>query len=98
MEKIEVIHMPYQELRTLAEVAYGIKDFNIAETEEKSNDSYCLYTVERGPDTWTKENEQAKIESIRGGYVPLYRTNLFMNLLCEDGHLEPGRYLVEISW
>lgn len=85
-----VIEVDYQDLEKLIEEVYELKEFNLASSEEYSNNTALLNKVDG-------EVSVYELEKIlrRETYL---MTRIYMNDLCRRGHLEKGEYLIRISW
>jgi hypothetical protein len=70
-------------------------DYSFVATEECGNDSQHSFTV---TDDLTHESK-ADVNSIRAGnYVPDYGSGLLLKVLCADGYIEAGDYIINVSW
>ncbi len=95
MKKVTYTEMSDREFDELVEATYGHK-YEFAPDVECGNDSSPRFSVKKGEITsdWDK-NELAKF--IETGECSYFAHMLF-NDLCDRGVLEPGNYLVNVSW
>lgn len=104
--KTQTIHVvDYAELERLANEVYGREpkggsprqfhaEYNFAEVQECSNDTDHSFTV-----TGDLTRDADTVSLIRSGIeVPIYHNDTLLQCLCDDGHIEPGNYLVQVSW
>jgi hypothetical protein len=89
--KEEYIVVDYNDLNDFVSNHYG-KAFNVVEDWEMSNDSYISFNVSEGK--VDKYDLEEFIEE--GSYSYLTRTILID--LCNKGLINPGKYLIEVSW
>lgn len=99
MKKKTFITLSYKEVEELAHKHYGAVihgyqrgTYSFVATGEHTNGD----NVEIDVDGDIDDEEDAK--SIRNGTIPMWGNNTLLNVLCADGHIEAGDYLVEISW
>lgn len=102
-----------KETRTIIEVnclSYGLSEeagldrfiqhcYNLPDRfqiTECPNDTYKRFKVDREPldDYDTEEAE----ENLEQGYCTLWELGTILNKMCLDGFIEPGIYLVNMSW
>lgn len=62
---------------------------------EAPNDSTHYFNVNPVIDKW---DEKCIEEFYRCGSIEYYSMGKILNLLCMEGHIEPGRYLIQVSW
>lgn len=68
-----------------------IKEYNIPCQEELMNGVLAKYNITNAPD---EELSSIFVD----GVVQMYRTPVIMEHMCKDGLIEPGEWLVDISW
>lgn len=73
---------------------FGYHPYSLQATEEAANDSIAEFHVTGEVDV---DDDEEDIALIKMGKVPLYRTNLLLNLLARGGHIETGWYLVRVA-
>jgi hypothetical protein len=94
-KKVTTIQASYKELEELARETYGLTEYSFIATQECGNDSLHKFKV---TDDLTHESN-ADINSIRAGnYVPDYGSDLLLKVLCADGYIEAGDYIINVSW
>lgn len=105
--KTQTVHVVDDtELERLANEVYGrelqggsprrfYNPYEFAAVGECGNDTDHAFVVSARP----HPDDQLAVDSIRGGVaVPMYRNGLLLDLLCADGHIAPGNYLIQVSW
>lgn len=87
----------YHELDKFIAEKFGLPSFE--GTLESSNDSQHTYSVSNNPDDpmlkWDKQDVEKAIKDKSCEYYSLGKV---LDELCRRGELEPGEYLVEVSW
>ena len=94
--KKQMIEVNYSDLERAIAKHFGFKEYCIPAAEEVGNDTALTYRIDNEPlDTW----EMTDLEEIkaRGGNKN-WRTQLLMHAMCLEGALEPGEYVINISW
>lgn len=77
------------------ETQFGIPYFGLVTNGVWGNDSSHQFNVEPDVGAWAKKDA----EKFRRDGKPRGLCNAdVMNILCEDGWLAPGKYLVEVCW
>jgi hypothetical protein len=104
MKKETVITMDYGELDEMVTKTYNFRrgDYEFIVVEECGNDSSHRFSVEKTKvldptnalDKWDLE----KLEKIKTGNVPSSSNHVIMQDLVNRGVLEPGIYIIEVSW
>lgn len=95
MKKLEVVLMDYGELEDLVREHTGLKEFVPVADFEWGNDSFYLFQdVKRDPNATGLNRVEESIAKDRILFSPLG----VMNWLCMHAHIEPGNYLVSVSW
>ena len=87
MRKETVIRADYTEIESLIQRFYNIKEYCIPAMEEVGNDtslSFKVTPVELDSDVIVGESK--------------WRTKDILDDLCFRGRLEPGEYVVDVSW
>lgn len=77
------------------ETQFGIPYFEMVSNGEWNNDSSHRFDVEPGVGSWAKKDAE---KFRRDGKPRGLCNDDVMNILCEDGWLAPGSYLVEVCW
>lgn len=97
---VSVIELDYGDLEDLVNKVYGGKDkeeYSFVATEECGNDSdHKFPNISAAP--FKNEWDQKDADELRSGKFPCYRNYTLLKALCQDGHLEPGDYLVRVCW
>lgn len=83
------------DFETFVKNTYGVKDYYFVAVQECNNDSHHLFKVDGKIDKWDEEEAKKIIETKD---VPCYTNRLLFQMLCRDGHIPQGYYLVEVSW
>lgn len=91
--KKEYICCDYSDLEDLINKTYG-GNCEIPDMEEAHNYSSKEIKVDGLISVYQTKNEAI----IREGKYPSYSLSLIMNMLCKDGLIESGNYLINISW
>lgn len=88
--------LDYDELETIIQDEYDISSFDIPSIEEKGNDAYMIFWVEKFEelDEWNAKD----VEKIRNGEGVMYSTNTIVRDMANRGIIPFGKYLVSISW
>lgn len=84
----------YHDLEDFARPIYNLINYEFAAVEECGNSSNFTYDIDGKIDSYLETG----VQSIRNGSVPLYSNRLLLNLLCKDGHIPPGNYLISVFW
>jgi len=92
-EKKTILKVEYADLEAFAESVYG-GNLEIPAIEETNNDVSLEYTVTGEISKWNLSDA----EKIRAGFYPHYCTGLVLDLLCFDGRIERGDYVIRVSW
>ena len=93
--KKTIISVNNRELEKLAKQIYNLKSYSFVEVEECGNDSSHSFYVDGDIDPL----DQADFVKIKNGEeVPKYCNMLLLNILCADGHIEKGEYVIKVSW
>lgn len=95
MKKQSVIALDYNEFDKLVQTHLGVKDFECVPFFEWDNDSDYLHNdvVPNDMDDLKQVNEW--IQNPRQWGTGPYQ---ILNWLCHHGHIEPGNYLIQVSW
>jgi hypothetical protein len=89
----QVIEVSDFDLACYIQQCYGLT--NNFEITEASNDSYKRIIVAPLQDKWDIEEAE---DAVREGSCEIWSLANVMRKMCSDGFLEPGIYLVNISW
>lgn len=81
----------YGDLEQLTEQVYG----KYIEMLESPNDTTHEFDVNGQLD---KYDEEALDKAVELGYLACYRYDVILNDLVRQGLMEPGQYLVRVSW
>lgn len=92
---VTIYQVDYFELERFAKEIYGLDDYSFVATEECGNDSEHRFRVNGKVDSWDADNEVAILNTTD---VPCYANGLLLNMLCRDGHIPKGEYLVIVCW
>lgn len=102
MKTETVTTIEYGELEDLVKKTYGIKDYEFVAVEECGNDSSHRFTPtekkELDPNNVLDKYDLETLEKIKAGNVPNYSNHVIFQDLVNCGVLEPGVYIVEVSW
>jgi len=94
--KTKVVHeIDYGELEKFATEVYDLKDYCFVAVQECRNDTVSEFTVDGEIDDYERE-EVAQIHETKD--VPCYQNGLLLNMLCRDGYIPGGTYLVDVRW
>lgn len=85
----------HKELDRFIEEAYGLEGYSFVATEQAPNQSDHPFTVDG---TYDADDDYDDIRDIKRGKVPLFRTQLLLDIMCKDGLLPAGNYLVNVAW
>lgn len=99
MRKKTVIEIDYNELESIVRKHYGIdhNQYSFVATEECGNDTHHSFNVTGAAPL--RDYDQETIDEIKAtGNVPEYSNLTIMQDLVNSGVLEPGEYLVDVSW
>ena len=88
----------YHEVDRLVNDTYG-GTFEFLSAQESSNDVDHLFHVDGKLDA-DDEDEVAEVKVIRegGSQIDSFGAQLWLDVLCADGHITAGAYLVEVCW
>jgi hypothetical protein len=96
MRKRTIIEINHTELEAIVNNHYGIKGYEFVETQECDNDSCHPFDVRAvvGHDAHDLE----KLKLVREDKTPTRCNRVILRDLVLAGVLEPGEYLVDVSW
>lgn len=101
MKKTTVIKMGYHELEALVHEKFGFKEYEFACVEECGNDSSHSFDVDGELDKWDKETldqwENGN-PSMKNKHFVHYSNGVILNALCFHEIIEPGEYIIRVSW
>jgi hypothetical protein len=90
-----VIKVDYDDLNNFIQEVTGQKDYNCVESEEWSNDSQHRYQIIDSMDPYHLE----KWKNFKAGKGPhAYMLYTILDGLCKDKHIQPGIYIITVSW
>jgi hypothetical protein len=102
LKKETVITIEYGELEDIVNKAYSITDYEFVAVEECGNDSSHRFDVGEikpfDPENVLDKYDLEKLEKVKAGKVPTYSNHIIFRDLVNRGILEPGTYIVEVSW
>ena len=81
----------YGDLENLTDTVYG----KYIEMLESPNDTTHEFDVDGNLD---EDDQEALEKAIKKGYLEYYRYGVILNDLVRQGLMEPGQYLVRVSW
>ena len=84
------------DLEKLIQDTFNIKEYNLVSAEEERNDT--VWTCRINNDPVDAYHLKAIQEWLKTGSEPSFMTRHIMQHMCNMGKLDPGDYLVEISW
>ncbi len=88
-----VISVEYRDLEQFIEAETG-HEYDITENEEIGNDTARTYNVDDNLSTWElKDWAEFKVGSNKQ-----YILRTILCGLCSEGKIQPGKYLVRVSW
>lgn len=96
--KKTTIHVDYSDVEQLILTHYG-HEFSIPESEECNNYTSLQYLVtdkpltEKGLDVFTRKELQTFESTGHGASL-----STILDALCRAGELEPGNYVIRVSW
>lgn len=70
------------------------KEYESAAMEEWDNDSCYTFQVSREVNIW----DLHIVDEFNKGNPQPYGTGSLLNYICNAGEIEPGEYIVEVSW
>jgi len=97
----------YNTLNHLIKMVYGIYttshgiarcfyDFNIVVMEEWNNDEMHRFNVRAEPlSKWDQEQLE---DFMRDPYSAQYCLAVLLTDLCNQGHIDPGEYIIDVVW
>jgi hypothetical protein len=88
----------YGDFEKFAKEAYpklkgGRWGYSFAEVQESANDTSYTFNIDGKISKWEKK----EVDQIRESGV-VHSNYLLFNVLVADGYLEPGTYVVRVSW
>lgn len=90
-----IFKVNYKDLEKFVSEIYDLYDYSFAAVEECGNDSTHEFNIDGKIDDYDTDD----IENILNSKsVNTYQNDLVLNLLCRGGHIEPGTYLISVSW
>lgn len=95
MKKVTYIECEYHEIENLVIDHLGLEDYEFPCIQESSNDTSHTFRID-GKISKYDEEYLKKILSTKKA-TP-FSNYILMNELCRRGVIEPGEYLVNVSW
>ncbi len=95
MQKKTYIEMEYHELDELIQRTFGHR-YEVVAFEEWNNDSSHSWTFK--VEKLSEYDQKTLDEFIISGKIKNWRTYVLVQHMVNTGVLEPGNYLIEISW
>jgi len=93
-ESRTIFEVDYHELEREVKEAFGV-DWNFAAAQEANNDTMNEFSVDGTLYDYEREEIAAFIDGTHDGD---YLASALMNELCRLGRIEPGTYMVRVSW
>lgn len=93
-KEVKII-VDYYDVEVLIHKIYG-SHFEIVAQEEASNDSNLTFTVEAKEPEYDWDRDE--LEKFTSNRTSDCSTSLILNDMCRKGIIEPGNYLINISW
>jgi len=94
-EKKTVIEVDSNDVDILVNRVYPfLKGYEFIPAQEANN--YSSYTFRVRADI--KPRDLDEWEKLKVGMSWVYQNHLIFDMLCKDGHIEPGEYVVKVSW
>lgn len=91
MRKTTYIELEYHEFESMVYKNFPYAyDYEYAPDEECNNNTKQSYDIDGILDKDDYERLEKKEKS--------FMASVFLNKMCEDGIIEPGRYLINVSW
>ena len=94
MTKKEAYFADYNEVEKLIKEKLNI-EYEILAGEECSNYSAKRFVIRKKP---LDDYDSSKLEELKAGKHPNYCTDILLQVLVNEGHLEPGTYIIDCSW
>ena len=95
MERKVYITCTDSEIDALVRKAFGSTEYEFRCDQECSNDSHYIFDVKMGP---LDEDEQEDLDTFIATGNGAWLTRTIFKHLCNKGIMEPGEYLVNVSW
>lgn len=96
MERLENVFLfEYNEFDNLVSDVYG-QEYDFVADEELSNDSVRFYRDITGKEI--DDYDRKKVETFRETGEGSFLSRSLLEDLCSQGKIEPGNYLVSVSW
>lgn len=94
-KKETVFSVEYYDLDKFIKDEFGFDEFEVVAIEELNNDSVKSIIVNGNLYEWDEKDIKNILESKE---PKMYRTGLLMNYLCKIGKIQPGKYIIKVSW
>ena len=92
--KVEYFEVDYSEFEQFVRQEYDV-ELEFACNQESSNDVSYTFSVDNKPLNNYDEN---KLSKFKAGEDPQFISHILLNDLCNRGVIEPGKYLIKVSW
>jgi hypothetical protein len=94
-KEVTLRKVDYQDVDDLIAEVYG-REYEIVPSEEWNNMQDHEVTVEKGE---IDEYDQKKLNRFKNGDgIPSYMLYALLTDMCNNGHIEPGEYLISVDW
>ncbi len=94
MTKKEAYFTDYNEVEKLIKDKLNI-EYEILPGEECNNGTNLEFDLKKNPlDKW----ETKDFENLKAGKNEGFALNVLLQVLVNEGHLEPGTYIIDCSW
>lgn len=91
----QIYLVDHLDLEKFVDTVYGL-DYSFCDVEDVHIEDDYGYIITGKVD---EDDDEEDIKLIVGGKrVPLYRNLLLLDLLCRDGYISPGNYLIQVKW
>lgn len=92
MKKKTIIEADYYEIENLVRQHYNNSKYSFPLAQECCNDTTHKFNVDG------KLDESDLKDWENDGPYYQYNNYLVLNKLCADGHIESGKYIINVSW
>lgn len=94
-----VLQVDYNDLNEFITQAYGLtQPYEVVAEEEWGNDQSHTLLVEKRELDEDELEDIVTMEATKGKRIPSYTTSTLLDDLCNKGLIEPGEYLVRVTW
>ncbi len=99
IETKTVHFVDYGDLQDEVKKRYDIDDYEFVAVQECGNDCEFEFKVDKALTDFEKNWDLPAIEKMKTDkYVETFNNGLVFKALCLDGFIEPGTYIVRVSW